>query len=111
MPATKKTAVRKPTAARKMIEVGTPNKPGARWRVDALKYEAMRQAMMKVLPRKAPGLTQAEMLAALKRVASRKHFPGGAKVGWWMKSVQLDLEVKKVVVRENTKPLRWHRNR
>jgi hypothetical protein len=33
-------------------------------------------------------------------------FPGGAKAGWWTKAVQLDLEAKKVIVREKTTPLR-----
>ena len=98
-------------AARKMVVVRTPNKPGSSWRVDAVKYEAMRKAMLKVLPRKAPGLTQQEMWDALARAAPRSHFPDRGKIGWWMKSVQLDLEVKKVVVRENTKPLRWHRKK
>ena len=27
----------------------------------------------------------------------------------WMKCVQLDLEAKSVVIREASKPLRWHR--
>ena len=108
MPTKKSAGARKPAAERKMVVVSTPNKPGSSWRLDAEKYEAMRKAMMKVLPRKAPGLTQAEMWDALTRVAPRKHFPDRGKVGWWMKGVQLDLETKKVVVRENTKPLRWH---
>jgi hypothetical protein len=69
----------------------------------------MRKAMLKVLPRKAPGLTQAEMWDALARVVPKGVFPDRGKVGWWMKSVQLDLEAKKVLVREKTKPLRWHR--
>jgi hypothetical protein len=30
------------------------------------------------------------------------------KVGWWMKTVQLDLEARKIVLREKSKPLRWH---
>ena len=29
-------------------------------------------------------------------------FPGGAKANWWAKTVQLDLEAKRVVARENT---------
>jgi hypothetical protein len=36
-------------------------------------------------------------------------YPGGAKVGWWAKTVQLDLEAKGAIARESTKPLRWHR--
>ena len=35
-------------------------------------------------------------------------FPGGAKAAWWAKMVQLDMEAKGVVDREQTKPLRWH---
>ena len=112
MPPRKKIPLKKKAPAlRKMVLVRTPNKPGSSWRVDAVKYEAMRKAMMKVLPRKAPGLTQAEMWDALARVAPKSHFPDRGKIGWWMKGVQLDLAVKKVVVREATKPLRWHRAR
>jgi hypothetical protein len=94
-----------------MIVVGTVNNPAYAQRVDAEAYEAMRKTMMKVLPRKAPGLTQAEMWAALDKAAPKKLFAGRWKVGWWMKTVQLDLEAKQIVVREDTKPLRWHRVR
>jgi Family of unknown function (DUF6958) len=31
-------------------------------------------------------------------------FPEGAKAGWWTKTVQLDLEAKGVVARENQTP-------
>jgi hypothetical protein len=37
-------------------------------------------------------------------------FPGGEKAGWWAKTVQLDLEARRIVVRDVTaKPLRWTR--
>jgi hypothetical protein len=36
-------------------------------------------------------------------------FPGGAKAGWWIKSVQLDLEAKGVIARTNGTPLLLHR--
>jgi hypothetical protein len=35
-------------------------------------------------------------------------YPGGAKAGWWLKGVQLDLEARGVVVREEMKPLRLY---
>jgi len=97
----------KGSEVRKVV-VQNVNVPGYTTRVDAAKYAAMRAAMLKVLPRKAPGLTQAEMWDALSRAAPKSVFPDRGKVGWWMKSVQLDLEAKKVLVREKTKPLRWH---
>jgi hypothetical protein len=37
--------------------------------------------------------------------------PGGVKAGWWVKAVQLDQEAKGALVREPTKPLRWHRRK
>jgi Family of unknown function (DUF6958) len=36
-------------------------------------------------------------------------FPDGAHAGWWLKTVQLDLEAKGVIAREKTTPLRLHR--
>jgi hypothetical protein len=109
MPPRKKVSPKKKAAAgRKMIAVHTPNKPKYEQRVDAEAYEAMRKTMLKVLPKKTPGLTQAEMWAALEKAAPKNLFAGRWKVGWWMKTVQLDLEARKIVVREKTKPLRWH---
>jgi hypothetical protein len=78
--------------------------------VDAIKYAAMRQALLKVLPRKAPGLTAAQMATAVLPHLPEAEFPGGAKAGWWMKCAQLDLEAQHVIEREaGAKPLRWHR--
>jgi hypothetical protein len=78
--------------------------------VDGLKYEAMRKALLKVLPRKKPGLTQVQMREQLLPHLSADEFPGGAKAGWWTKCVQLDLEAKGVIGRDpSAKPLRWHR--
>ncbi len=83
--------------------------PGRTYRVDRAKYEAARDALLKVLPDAAPGLTIAEAQAAMLAHLPAALFPGGEKVGWWMKAAQLDLEAKGVIVREATKPLRLHR--
>ncbi len=91
------------------IEVHNVNSPGHVVNVDARMYAAMKTALLKALPRKAPGLSQAEMLAGLLPHLPEVLFPGGAKAGWWMKCVQLDLEAKDALVREASKPLRWHR--
>jgi hypothetical protein len=103
------TPKRSASAADGRIEVENVNVPGHRVRLDAGMYAAMRQAMLKVLPAKAPGLTEAEMRTAVLPHLPAELFPGGAKAGWWAKTVQLDLEAKQVLVRESTKPLRWHR--
>lgn len=77
--------------------------------VDADKYQAMRDAILQVLPSAEPGLTAAEMMAAVLPLLPDTLFPGGAKAGWWMKGVQLDLEARKAITRESTKPLRFHK--
>lgn len=96
-------------AAPARIEVRNVNVPGHITRVDATKYEAMRRALMKALPRAAPGLTQAEMFEAVLPHLPEALFPGGAKAGWWVKCVQLDLEARGAIAREPGKPVRWHR--
>lgn len=90
------------------VKVRTVNVPGFSKSLNADKYEAARAALLRILPRKAPGLTQREMFAAAPAYLPRELFPGGAKAEWWLKSVQLDLEAKGLVVRDSrSKPLRW----
>ncbi|WP_323037351.1 DUF6958 family protein [Pararhodobacter sp.] len=91
------------------IEVQNINAPDHITRVDRAKYDAMKAALLAVLPREAPGLTAAEAKAGLLPHLDDMVFPGGEKSGWWLKCVQLDLEAKNVIKRADTKPLRWHR--
>ena len=103
----------KPSPAAKTgdrIVIANVNVPGHTTSVDAGMYNAMRRAMLKVLPSKAPGLTQAQIRDAVVPHLPADLFPGGAKAGWWAKAVQLDLEARGALVRESTKPLRWHKS-
>lgn len=84
------------------------NVPGHTTRLDAAKYQAMRKAILAVLPRAVPGMTQSEIRQAVLSHLPQTLFPGGAKSAWWAKMVQLDLEAKGIVVREPSKPMRWH---
>jgi len=84
--------------------------PGKSRSVDAASFQAMRRTLLKVLPRRSPGLTLAEMSRAVLARLPADLFPGGAKAGWWVKTVQLDLEAKGVIARKKTKPLRLHRS-
>jgi len=94
------------------VEVENVNVPGQVTRVDAAKYAAMRKALLKALPTRAPGLTQNEMAIAVLAHLPEAHFPGGAKAMWWVKCVQLDLEAKGLIARvTQPRPLRWHRAR
>jgi hypothetical protein len=96
--------------AAKRIEISNVNVPGRKTRIKADKYEAMRRAIIAVLPGRSPGLTQAEMFKAVRSHLPQDLFPGGATANWWAKTVQLDLEAKKILTRETSKPLRWYRS-
>ncbi len=96
-------------ASREKVVVENVNVPGKTTNVDAAKYGAMKDALLRVLPATEPGLTQKEIQAAVKQYLPERIFPKGETSGWWAKTVQLDLEAKKIVVRETTKPLRWHK--
>ncbi len=91
------------------ITIENVNVPGTTSRVRKDMYDAMLQAMWIVLPVNSPGLTQAEIFEAVIPHLPDDLFPGGEKAGWWSKAVQLDQEAKGKLVREKTKPLRWHR--
>lgn len=91
------------------IEVSNVNTPGRTVRLDRDKFEDMRDALLQVLPLGAPGLSAAEAVEAVKPLLDQSLFPEGAKAMWWLKSVQLDLEEKGQIARENTKPMRLHK--
>lgn len=83
------------------------NHPGQKRNVDAAKYRVAKAAFLKTLPKSEPGFTQSEMIDAV-----RNALPAGdlrEKAGWWTKTVHLDLEAKRVIVRNGTTPLRWRR--
>ncbi len=93
------------------VVVENVNVPGHTSRVNAEKYHAMKKAFLCILPAREPGLTQKEIQTAVVDYLPEALFPAGATSGWWAKTVQLDLEAKGLVIREKTKPLRWHKVR
>lgn len=92
------------------VEMHNINSPGHVVRVDKRKYEAMKAALLAVMPKTEPGSIVAELKQQLLPLLPEDLFPGGDKAGWRLKGVQLDLEAKATIVRENTKPLRLHLN-
>ncbi|OGO52293.1 MAG: hypothetical protein A2V84_14260 [Chloroflexi bacterium RBG_16_70_13] len=91
------------------VRIENVNHPGSSTAVDAGLYNAMREALLAVLPDGAPGMTESQMRQAVLRKLPEDLFPGGERAGWWSKAVQLDLEAKAIIVRESSRPLRWHR--
>ena len=93
------------------VTVENLNHPGTSRTVHGPKYRAMRRAVLKALPRGAPGLTLDEARTAVLSHLPASLFPAGAHAGWWFKTVQLDLEAKRLIARVKTSPLRVHRCR
>jgi hypothetical protein len=91
------------------VAIENVNHPGKATHVDAAMYEAMRRAFIKILPTASPGMTVDEVQGAVLPHLPADLYPRGAKAGWWMKAVQLDLEAKGVIMRKRTKPLRLHK--
>src|SRR5262245_26660680 len=94
-------------SGRPMVQTLNVHNPGKTYPRDAAKYETARMAFLKLLPKTSPGLTQAEMMAAMKKALPASQF--GTASGWWTKTVQLDAEARGEVVRDGGKPLRWKR--
>ncbi len=92
------------------IRIENVLQPGKTYSADPAKYEAMKKAVLAVLPKASPGLTVAEVQDRIVAHLPEDLFPGGAKSGWWMKAVQLDLEAKSAITRTRSSPLRLHRN-
>ncbi len=91
-----------------MIEIESVTSPDWSGRVNRAKFTAVRDALLPVLPTDAPGMTVAEAKAALMPNLSGDLFPGGDKVGWWLKAVQLDQEAKGVIARGGKGPVRLY---
>lgn len=75
--------------AQRIVQTLNVHNPGKTYPRDAGKYEAARKAFLKLLPKSGPGLTQSEMMAAMKKTLPASQF--GTASGWWTKTVQLTL--------------------
>ena len=85
-----------------------PGQPGAL--VDQEKYEAMRAAMMQVLPAGDDGMTWAELTEVIGPILPERLFRHIGTVRWYARAVQLDLEARGVITRiPGSKPPRLRR--
>jgi hypothetical protein len=91
------------------IEIENSNSPHRTERVNRAKYEAMRTALLAILPDSGPGLKVPDAKAALLPLLPNALFPEGEKAGWWLKAVQLDLEAKGIIARAPSKPVQLYR--
>lgn len=95
-------------AAPEKIAMENVNRPGRVVNVDADKYWAVRNAIIAVAPRAAPGMTIVALKEAVRPLIPEALFPAGFKAGWWIMGLQLDLRAKNVLISEDSKPMRLH---
>ena len=95
--------------ANEMIEIESVTSPDWSGRVNRAKFMAVLEALLPVRPTDAPVMTVAEAKAALLPNLSEALFPGGDKIGWWLKAVQLDQESKSVIARGGKGLVRLYR--
>jgi len=93
-----------------MIAIENINALGRTGHVNARKYEAMRDVLQKVLPADEPGMNQSDIRASIRPHLPNDLWPGGANAPRWVKTVQLGLEAKGLVIRDSSsRPIRWRR--
>lgn len=87
------------------ISVQNVGQPGKLYTVDADKYAEMHKKFLAILPNAAPGLTVTQINDAVRPTLDATLFPNGETCGWWVKTVQLDLEAKGVIKRGPKSPV------
>ncbi|UVC07562.1 hypothetical protein IHQ71_20500 [Rhizobium sp. TH2] len=88
------------------IDIENVNHPSKTYSVDAGIYGLVRQAWLDVLAGGDKPLTLAEIVERLAVRLPGETFTDGAGLGWWSKTVQLDLEAKGLVKRDKGSPIR-----
>ena|SRR2546425_3856543 len=95
------------TSGEESVVVGNPYVPNYRSKVNARKYYSMKKVLLNVFPIDVHGITQSEMMREWRPGLPKDLFPARTYM-WWAKWVQLDMESKRELVRDDkAKPLRW----
>ena len=81
------------------VEALTPT-PGAQpTRVDRDRYEAVRKALLAVIPKRKEGVEFRELTALVKARLPNGEVPRGGSIQWYVTTVKLDLEARGLVER------------
>lgn len=93
-----------------MIEIVSISSHHRTSRINRAKEEALRDALLRLLPQTPPGLKVAQAKAAPLPHLPDALFPAGSAAGWWRMAVQLDLKAKNVSARAPGKPVQLYRS-
>lgn len=76
--------------------------------VEAQQYEAVTDALLRVLPVHAPGISEHDVQTRVIGQLPEWLFPAGEGAASWLRVVHGDLEASAVIMRERGNPARWH---
>ena len=83
----------------KRVVARNPKKGKQPKRIDAEKYEVMRKALMKAIPRSKAGVRFMDLFDTIGGLLSRASLPGGGSLSWYLTTVKLDLEARGLIER------------
>jgi hypothetical protein len=87
----------------------TPGKQPTR--IDRWKYDAVREAILKVIPNRGEGVLFSDLSDKVKAVLPARQLADLGSVTWYTTTVKLDLEVRGEIYRvEAARPQRLRRN-
>lgn len=87
------------------IQLRNPDRTKKGPRLAKASYVIARTTALAVVPKKAPGITLANYLAAMKtRLPMATGWDPSASAGWWAMAIKLDLEARGELKRVNDKP-------
>lgn len=92
------------SADKVLCETPTPGKKPTR--IDAWKYELVKEAILKVTPSQEPGILFKELTMWMEGVISAEDLKKLGSLMWYTTTVKLDLETKGILIRLKGSPQR-----
>lgn len=98
------------TRSSSTVQIKNVNVPNTKTRIDGVKYEVIRRAILAVVPRSAKGITFKELPSAVDAWLAKNHKDWTGSVPWYTTTVKLDLEARGMIARiEGERPQRVRR--
>jgi hypothetical protein len=87
------------TKSQNRVECRTPSPGKSSKRIDRWKFDAVRRAILTVLPRKGEGVLFTHLTGLVKKVLNADELAGLGAPMWYVTTVKLELEVRGEICR------------
>lgn len=95
----KSVPVRKSITKAQTVSVKNVNKPQTKTRIDAAKYDLMRDALLAVIPRSTDGVAFGDLPDLVTAYFKRHRHAWSGSIKWYVTTVKLDLEAHGLIRR------------